>query len=115
MLLAARHEALEPFLPNRGEALRGLDVTLLDSALERLVGNDADAGSAGAYESSTTVEGALDPVDSGLDGADAAFLLGPTPLAAVLAVAADGDVMPPKSTSFYPKALTGLVLNPHEW
>ena len=28
---------------------------------------------------------------------------------------AEGDVMPQKSTYFYPKALTGLVFNPHEW
>ena len=27
----------------------------------------------------------------------------------------EGDVMPQKSTYFYPKALTGLVINPHEW
>ena len=31
------------------------------------------------------------------------------------AVAREGDVMPQKSTYFYPKALTGLVINPHEW
>ncbi len=43
------------------------------------------------------------------------FLLEPTPIASVLAVATDGDVMPQKSTYFYPKALTGLVINPHEW
>jgi len=36
-------------------------------------------------------------------------------VAATAAVAADGDVMPQKSTYFYPKALTGLVINPHEW
>jgi uncharacterized protein (DUF1015 family) len=24
-------------------------------------------------------------------------------------------VMPQKSTYFYPKALTGLIINPHEW
>jgi uncharacterized protein (DUF1015 family) len=24
-------------------------------------------------------------------------------------------VMPQKSTYFYPKALTGLLINPHEW
>ena len=34
---------------------------------------------------------------------------------AIAAVARDGDVMPQKSTYFYPKALTGLVINPHEW
>ena len=38
-----------------------------------------------------------------------------SPVADILAVAADGDVMPQKSTYFYPKALTGLVINPHEW
>ncbi len=30
-------------------------------------------------------------------------------------MAADGDLMPQKSTYFYPKPLTGLVLNPLEW
>ena len=36
-------------------------------------------------------------------------------VASIIAVSRDGDVMPQKSTYFYPKALTGLVLNPHEW
>jgi uncharacterized protein (DUF1015 family) len=36
-------------------------------------------------------------------------------VASVEAVARSGEVMPQKSTSFYPKALTGLVINPHEW
>ena len=39
----------------------------------------------------------------------------PTPVEAVEAVARSGAVMPQKSTYFYPKALTGLVINPHEW
>jgi uncharacterized protein (DUF1015 family) len=33
-------------------------------------------------------------------------------VASVIAVAAAGRVMPPKSTFFYPKAATGLVFNP---
>jgi uncharacterized protein (DUF1015 family) len=53
-------------------------------------------------------------VDAGADGADAAFLLEPTPAAEVAAVAAQGDVMPQKSTFFFPKPLTGLVINPLE-
>ena len=44
-----------------------------------------------------------------------AFLLDPTPVAEIVAVARAGDVMPQKSTYFYPKALTGLIINPHEW
>jgi uncharacterized protein (DUF1015 family) len=114
-LLTARRDAFEPFLPDGGPALRGLDVTLLGVALERLAGIDADAVSAGRVAYTKSVAEAIDAVDAGLDGADAAFLLEPTPVAAVLAVAADGDVMPQKSTYFYPKALTGLVINPHEW
>ena len=31
------------------------------------------------------------------------------------AVARDGDVMPQKSTYFFPKPLSGLLINPHEW
>ena len=62
-----------------------------------------------------SVSEAIDAVNGDLDGADAAFLLEPTPVAAITAVARDGDVMPQKSTYFYPKALTGLIINPHEW
>jgi uncharacterized protein (DUF1015 family) len=58
---------------------------------------------------------ALAAVDERRDGIDAAFLLEPTPVPAIVEVAREGDVMPQKSTYFYPKALTGLVINPHEW
>jgi uncharacterized protein (DUF1015 family) len=114
-LLTARREAFTPFLPDGGQALRSLDVSLLGVALERLAGVDGEAVTAGAIEYTKSAADAIERVDAGLDGADLAFLLEPTPVTAVLAVAADGDVMPQKSTYFYPKALTGLVINPHEW
>jgi uncharacterized protein (DUF1015 family) len=48
-----------------------------------------------------------------LDGdTDAVFLLRPTPVEQVREVAAAGETMPPKSTYFYPKLLTGIVFNP---
>ncbi len=90
-------------------------MTLLGAALERLAGIDAEAVAAGAIDYTKSAADAIERVEAGLDGADAAFLLEPTPVASVPAVAADGDVMPQKSTYFYPKALTGLVINPHEW
>ena len=90
-------------------------MTLLGVALERLAGIDADAVAAGAVGYTKSAAEAIEAVDARLDGADAAFLLEPTPVASISAVAADGDVMPQKSTYFYPKALTGLVINPHEW
>ena len=43
---------------------------------------------------------------------DAAFLMRPTPVAQVRDVAAEGENMPPKSTYFFPKLLTGLLFNP---
>jgi uncharacterized protein (DUF1015 family) len=114
-VLTARRHAFEPFLPAGGAAVRALDVTLLGIALDRLLGIGADAVAAGAVSYAKSAGDAIDRVDAGVDGADAAFLLESTPVASVSAVAADGDVMPQKSTYFYPKALSGLLINPHEW
>lgn len=115
-ILEARRDAFEPFLPRGGDALRRLDVTLLGVVLERLCGLDPAAVAAGGrlvYTKSASE--AIDLVEGAVGGADAAFLLEPTPVADIIAVARDGDVMPQKSTYFYPKPLTGLVLNPLEW
>jgi uncharacterized protein (DUF1015 family) len=112
--LTARRAAFGSSLPPGGEALRTLDVTLLGVALERLAGLDAAAISNGAVGYTKSAADAVAAVEQG-DGTDAAFLLEPTPVAAIEAVARDGDVMPQKSTYFYPKALTGLLINPHEW
>jgi uncharacterized protein (DUF1015 family) len=96
--------------------MRALDVVLLGVALERLAGIDPDAVAAGGRVSFTkSAAEAVTAVDEARDGIDAAFLLEPTPVAAIAAVASEGDVMPQKSTYFYPKALTGLVINPLEW
>ncbi len=46
------------------------------------------------------------------DGADAAVVLKPLPVESLQQVAAAGERMPPKSTYFYPKVLSGLVINP---
>ena len=94
---------------------RALDVSLLAAALERLFGIGADDVAAGGRVDYTkSAAEAIAMVDGGGDG-DVAFLLEPTPVASILAVAREGDVMPQKSTYFYPKPLTGLVINPHEW
>ena len=42
--------------------------------------------------------------------ADVAFFLNPTPVSSVLAVADAGDLMPEKSTYFFPKPPAGLVM-----
>ena len=113
-ILTARRDAFQPLLATGGEAVRSLDVTLLATALDQLAGIDADAVTDGAVGYTKSAEDAIAAVDTG-SGADAAFLLEPTPVVTIEAVAREGDVMPQKSTYFYPKALTGLVINPHEW
>jgi len=120
-ILRVRREAVAPILPAGGDALHRLDVTVLQAALESLAGIDAAAIALGervAYTKSA-VEAVRDvqavSAGAGADGADAAFLLEPTPVSEISAVAAAGDVMPQKSTYFYPKAVTGLVINPFEW
>ncbi len=89
-------------------------MTLLQVALEKLANIDAAATAAGRLTYTRSATEALDRVDAG-DGIDAAFLLDPTPVASITAVARDGDVMPQKSTYFFPKPLSGLLINPHEW
>ncbi|HEY3336603.1 MAG TPA: DUF1015 domain-containing protein [Candidatus Limnocylindrales bacterium] len=114
--LRARREAFTGLLASGGAAVRGLDVSLLAATLDHVLGIDAAAVAGG--ERISYVKSAADAawlVETREDGADAAFLLEPTPVASIIAVSRDGDVMPQKSTYFYPKALTGLVLNPHEW
>jgi uncharacterized protein (DUF1015 family) len=114
-ILHARRDAVEPLLGAGGPAVRSLDVTVLGAALEQLLGIGARAVDSGARIAYTKdAAEAIAWVEAGRDDADAAFLLDPTPAASIMAVAADGDVMPQKSTYIYPKALTGLVINPLE-
>ena len=56
------------------------------------------------------VEEAISAVDEGR--AEAAFLLRPTKIEDVFAVAKRGEVLPPKTTYFYPKLLSGLLFHP---
>jgi uncharacterized protein (DUF1015 family) len=57
-----------------------------------------------------SIQEALAKLDAG--DHQVAFLLRPTPVEQVRAVAAEGETMPPKSTYFFPKLLTGIVFNP---
>jgi uncharacterized protein (DUF1015 family) len=113
-LLTARRPAFEALLPAGGPALRRLDVSLAGAAIERLAGIDAVATEGGRIRYTKDPIEAIRWVDDHAGGADAALLLEPTPAASIVAVAAEGDVMPQKSTYIYPKALTGLVINPLE-
>jgi uncharacterized protein (DUF1015 family) len=118
-ILRARRESFVPRLPAGGAALRRLDVTLASVAIERLAGIDPAAVAEGRIAYTMDAAEAIAWVDAGTAPAgalpaSAALLLDPTPASEIVAVAADGDVMPQKSTYIYPKAVTGLVINPLE-
>ena len=61
----------------------------------------------------TGEEEAAEAVDAGR--AQAAFLLKPTPMEAVTARALKGENMPQKSTCFFPKLPSGLVIHHLDW
>jgi uncharacterized protein (DUF1015 family) len=99
-------------LRGRSEAYRHLDTGVLEVLLLKgaLGLSDEDISHFnGLFYARDTAE-ALAMVRSG--EYDAAFLMRPTPVAQVRDVAAAGENMPPKSTYFFPKLLTGLVFNP---
>jgi uncharacterized protein (DUF1015 family) len=118
-IMHARRASFVPWLPAGGTAVRRLDVTLASVAIERLAGIDPAAVAEGRIAFTMDAAEAIAWVDEGAAPAggrtaSAALLLDPTPASEIVAVAADGDVMPQKSTYIYPKALTGLVINPLE-
>jgi uncharacterized protein (DUF1015 family) len=99
-------------LPGYSEAYRHLDTGVLETlVLKNALGySDEDiAHFDGLFYARDTAE-ALAMVRSG--EYDAAFVMRPTPVGQVREVAAEGENMPPKSTYFFPKLLTGLLFNP---
>jgi uncharacterized protein (DUF1015 family) len=102
---------LEAAMPGVSTAYRELDAAILESLLLRdalgMSADDIEAKRGIAYTAST--DKALSALDEGIH---AAFLMRPTPVQQVREVAAAGETMPPKSTYFFPKLLTGIVFNP---
>jgi uncharacterized protein (DUF1015 family) len=104
--------SLEPAMPDASEAYRTLDAAILEALiLKGTVGmSDDDVAAKRDLAYAKSVDEATKLLDAGTY--QAAFLLRPTPIEQVRAVAAAGETMPPKSTYFFPKLLTGLLFNP---
>lgn len=102
---------MENFMPEKSEASRVLDVSVLHTLiLERALGIDRENM---ANQKNLTytrdLHEAITTVESG--EMQCAFILNPTRVEEIGAVAAAGEKMPQKSTYFYPKLITGLVMN----
>ncbi len=106
--LPSPQELIEESLPPE---VKALDVTILHHLiLKTLLGISVEAQEHKAnLEYVKDVRQALDAVEKGK--AQLAFLVNPTTIEQVRAVAKAGHTMPQKSTYFYPKLLSGLVIN----
>ncbi len=93
------------------EALRDLDVTVLTRLLMmEVLGFDQDRlDDAARIGYATTTQAAVQAVQE--DQADVAFILNPTKIEQVQKVSRQGLIMPRKSTYFYPKVGSGMVIN----
>jgi uncharacterized protein (DUF1015 family) len=110
LFLLRRDADLEAILPDISEAQRGLDVVLLHRLIiEKSLGISANAV-AGEQNVSykREMEGALAAVDRG--EVQLACLLNPARVQQVADIALGGDVLPQKSTDFYPKLLSGVAI-----
>ncbi len=103
---------LAGLMPDRSDAYRTLDAAILEKVvLEGMLGmSEADVEAKKGIAYSKSIDDAVDQLAA--DRADAAFLLRPTPIEQVRAVADAGETMPPKSTYFFPKLLSGMAFNP---
>jgi uncharacterized protein (DUF1015 family) len=100
-----------PTLGLTPEALRGTDVAVLHMGiLEHLLGitREAQAAKTNLYYPQDTA-GALGELRAGKG--QALFVMNATPVDQVREVAEAGEVMPQKSTFFYPKVMTGLAIH----
>jgi uncharacterized protein (DUF1015 family) len=111
--LTLKNQAIaDAALPGRSAAYRHLDTGVLEALLlkDALGLSDEDISHFNGLFYARDVAEALAMVRS--HEYDAALLVRPTPVAQVRDIAAAGENMPPKSTYFYPKLLTGLLFNP---
>ncbi|MBR4798745.1 MAG: DUF1015 family protein, partial [Clostridia bacterium] len=112
-LLRLKKEREGAIIDNRSAAYSDLDVSILHSyILERALGIDKEnMANQINLRYTRSAEEALSAVRSGK--ASAAFIINATKIPQIKAVALAGDKMPQKSTYFYPKLKSGLVMNMH--
>jgi uncharacterized protein (DUF1015 family) len=110
VLTLRRGADLSQLLHSVSPLQRDLDVVLLhDGILEPAFGITLQSVTAErnlSYEREASA--ALDAVDRG--AAQIAFLLNPVDVDQVMRIATAGEVMPQKSTDFYPKLLSGIAM-----
>ena len=114
LLVLKDMDAVRKLLPQASAATQGLDVTVLHSlVLEKIFGIDKENM---AQQINLTYTRDFQEAITSVEKKESqgAFILNPTRVTEIRAVAAAGEKMPQKSTYFYPKLITGLVMNQME-
>jgi uncharacterized protein (DUF1015 family) len=110
--------AMKAVEPGHSDSWRSLDVAVLHSLiLEKLLGIDRAKLAAHSNldylkDTGAAIGEAIARIDAGK--AQCVFIMNPTGVAQVAAVALGGEKMPQKSTFFHPKIYTGMVAMPLE-
>jgi uncharacterized protein (DUF1015 family) len=101
--------------PNMSDAWKSLDVAVLHKLIiaKHLGINEQCLAEGGNIEyvkdAGEAIDDSINQVDSGAK--QAAFFVNPTRMEQIESVTAAGERMPQKSTFFFPKVYTGLVIN----
>ncbi len=110
MVRPLRPDLLDEFEPDHCEAWRRLGLTFLHAYLiDRFIVPQLCDGKAPEIR---YVKDADDAIRTAKATSGTAFLMQPTTMEELRAVCQAGEVMPQKSTYFYPKLASGLVINP---
>lgn len=105
-------DVLAPFEPKRSPAWRRLGLAFLHAfLLDRLLTPRLPGGAAPEIH---YIKAAADAVNEARATRGSAFLLQPTTMQELRDVCRAGDLMPQKSTYFFPKLASGVVVNPLE-
>ena len=111
-LLTLRHDAdMDALIADKTSAYRMLDVSILHHLIiDKLLGVKMETHKLGLnIEYTKDAEEAAKRMEEGT--AEIIFFMNPTKVQEVKEVAGSGERMPQKATYFYPKLLTGLVMN----
>ena len=111
LLVLKDMDIIRNLLPDASKPTQELDVTVLHTLiLEKVFGIDPENMAKQINLTYTKIfDEAISSVDNGK--AQCAFILNPTRVSEIRDVASNGEKMPQKSTYFYPKMITGLVMN----
>jgi len=108
---------MDAVAPDKSEHWRSLDVAILHKLIiEKHLGIDEKGLAEGTNieyvkDTGEGVDDSINQVDKGAK--QAALFMNPTKMKQIEMVTATGERMPQKSTFFYPKVYTGLVINKH--